>query len=534
MRAWKTHRQIWFLRGTAAGIVLLASATLLGFVTAVSAAAQAPQKLPSPEKIVEAHLKASGGKKNAAAIRSATYEWTVHSKDGPAGAARWQFKAPGSMRLETSIDNGVITAAANTSSAWAADGGAVRTLTGAEAAAAKLRAFLDASRLVDFKKANVLARFISVGDLGSEPSYIVEFSRRGGAKLTYWFSIKTRLLVKVIDDNTRTTTRFDDYRPSKNILEPHRIRISRPDLDQTLELQNVSYNAPIADAVFDPPAADTAVDVTALLRAVGRNQDEVEKRVNEYSFMQKETQREISGRGEIKKETVKVYEVFPIANRGPIMKLISENGVALSGEKADREEKRVTEELMKAERDRDKDQQKADRRKEERKKKAGKGQEDEDPVISQFLTVCEFVSPRHERFRDRDAVVFDFRPRPGFKPGNRSESLISKLVGVVWIDPADKQVMRLEARLAEGFKMGGGLLLSVRPGAAVVMEQTRMVEGVWLPSFAQINVSVKVLLFGGGDINQTVEWSDYRHFAGTVHDYRLENPKAENQPDKKP
>lgn len=579
----------------------LAGAMLLCLAAAVGVAAQSSRKLPSPEKVVDGHLKAIGGKKNVAAIRSATYEWVVHSKDHadgsalpdgnahPDGSAHWQLKAPGSVKMETSVAGRTVTTAANTSSAWTAEAdarrttagaeadarrtmagaeadatrttaggeagamrttagaegdairttagaeaGTMRTLTGAEAAAAKLRAFLDASRLLEYKKANVLARVISVGDIGSEPSYIVEFSRRGGAKLTYWFSIKTRLLVKVIDDSTKTTTRFEDYRASGNILEPHRIHISRPDLDQTLELQNVSYNSLIVDTVFDPPAAFAAVDVVNLLRAVGRNQDEVEKRVNEYSFMQKETEREINDHGEIKKETVKVYEVFPIANRDAVMKLISENGVTLSGEKAAKEEKRVTEEFMKAERDQDKDKQKADRRKEERKKKAGKGHEDEDPGISQFLMVCEFVSPRHERFRDRDAVVFDFRPRPGFKPANRAESLISKLVGVVWIDPADKQVMRLEARLAEGFKMGGGLLLSVRPGAAVVMEQIRMVEGVWLPSFAQINLSVKVLLFGGGDMNQTVEWSDYRHFAGRVHDYKLEYPKAGNQPDKKP
>lgn len=514
-------------------IFKVCGAMLLVLATVTSLAAQS-QKLPSPEKIVDGHIKAIGGRKNVASVRSAISNWIVYVKDYSDGTAQWQIKAPGSLRFETTIDSKKTITAANTSSAWTSEAGTMRTLTGVEAAAAKLRAVLDASRLVDYRKANVLARFVSVGDIGSEPSYIVEFSRRGGAKVTYWFSIKTKLLVKVIDDNTRTTMRLEDYRPSGKILEPHRIRISQRDLDLTLELQNVSHNSLIADTVFDPPAADTAVDVTSLLKAVGSNQDEVEKRVNEYSFMQKETEREINGRGEVKKETVKVYEVFPIANREAIMKLISENGVALSGEKAAKEEKRVIEELMKAERDRDKDQQKADRHKEERRKKAGKGEEGEDPGISQFLMACEFVSPRHERFRDRDAVVFDFRPRPGFKPANRAESLISKLVGVVWIDPADKQVMRLEAKLAEGFKMGGGLLLSVRPGAAVVMEQTRMVEGVWLPSFAQINLSVKVLLFGGGDINQTVEWSDYRHFAGRVHDYKLEYPKADAQSDKKP
>jgi len=247
--------------------------------------------------------------------------------------------------------------------------------------------------------------------------------------------------------------------------------------------------------------------------------------------MQKETDREINSKGEIKKETSKVYEVFPVANREPIMKLISENGVALSPERSARETKRVEEEFLKAERDRGKNEQRVERRRAERQRRAAKGEAegDDDPEVSQFLRICEFVSPRRERFRDRNAVVFDFRLRPGFKPANRVESLISKLVGVVWIDPDDKQVMRLEARLAESFKMAGGLLLSLRPGAGFVIEQTRMEEGVWLPRLANVNLSVKVLLFGGGDINKTFEWSDYKHFKGDVGDYKLDSPKAAEQ-----
>jgi hypothetical protein len=103
--------------------------------------------------------------------------------------------------------------------------------------------------------------------------------------------------------------------------------------------------------------------------------------------------------------------------------------------------------------------------------------------------------------------------------------LVAKLIGVVWIDPVDKQVIRLEARLAEGFKMAGGLLVSLKPGAALVIEQTRMAQGVWLPKFAQINLSVKVLLFGGGDYNKTLEWSEYRHFVGDVKDYKIDSIK---------
>jgi hypothetical protein len=70
-------------------------------------------------------------------------------------------------------------------------------------------------------------------------------------------------------------------------------------------------------------------------------------------------------------------------------------------------------------------------------------------------------------------------------------------------------------------------LVNLRPGAALVMEQTRMVEGVWLPRMLQVNLSVKLMLFAGGEVNQTIEWSDYKHFSGDVGDYKLDAPKAE-------
>jgi len=291
----------------------------------------------------------------------------------------------------------------------------------------------------------------------------------------------------------------------------------------TLILQSVKQNTGIDDRLFDPPAATDTLDVAALLREVARKQDETENRVTEYSFKQTETDRQLNSKGELKKETVQVYEVYPLPNREPVQKLISENGVPLSPERAAKEDKRVQDEFLKAEREKDKDAQEAARRRAEREKKK-KADEEGDPEISMFLRACDFVSPRRERLAGRESIVFDFRPRAGFKPKTREESLITKLVGVVWIDPVDKQVIRLEARLAEGFKMAGGLLISLKPGAALVMEQTRMADGVWLPRFAQINLSVKVLLVGGGDYNKTIEWSDYKHFSGDVKDYKIDAP----------
>ena len=515
---------------------------------AATAGAQSgtPKKLPSAEKIVESYLKAIGGKKAAAAQRDATYEWTIEFNHQPIGTARTLRKAPASERVELTFGNGQIISASNPRSAWEIGlDKQLRTLTNLEAATAKLQTLLAASHLVDLKKANVLARVVSLGDLAASPSSndtasstnaadpacIVEFSTRGGARVQYYFSVKSKLITKITSDTKKTRLVFEDYRTENGLLEPHRLRMTLPgasDLapsgELTLTLQSIKPNSGLNDQLFDPPAASESLDVAALLREVARNQDETENRVAEYSFKQTETDREINSKGELKKETVKVYEVYPLPNREPVQKLISENGVPLSAERATKEDKRVQEEFLKAEREKDKDAQEAARRRAEREKK--NDDEDGDPDISMFLRACDFVSPRRERLEGRESIVFDFRPRAGFKPKTREENLITKLVGVVWIDPLDKQVIRLEARLAEGFKMAGGLLVSLKPGAALVMEQTRMTQGVWLPRFAQINLSVKVLLFAGGDFNKTIEWSDYKHFSGDVKDYKIEAPAS--------
>lgn len=498
-----------------------------------------PKKLPSAEKIVENHLKAVGGKKRLAAIRDVTREWTIQLNEQPIGTARIQTKAPASFRSEMQFGNGQIIAGATPASAWLYGlDKRLLTLTGPEAAAAKLNALLEASHLIDYKKSNVMPRVISLGDLASEPAYIVEFSTRGGARLRYWFSVKSNLLVKIEDEARKTTTHLGDYKPTTaqpSLLEPHLLRLKTGDGELTFKLQHASYNTSISGATFDPPTSDGSLDIVGLLLEVARNQEVVEKRVGEYAFIQKETDRELNDKGELKKEKTKTYEVFPVAHREPVMKLISENGVTLTGERAAKEAKRVEEELLKVEREREKTEEKIERRRAERLQRAAKGEtdQDEDPTISQFLKACEFVSPRRERFRDREAIVFDFRPRSGFKPSNRAEILISKLVGVAWIDPADKQVMRLEARMSEGFKMAGGLVLSLRPGAGFVMEQTRMAEGIWLPRFAHVNLSLKVFIFRGVDVNKTIEWSEYKHFKSDVGDYRLDTPKTDAL-DKKP
>ena len=526
---------------------LLALVALL-LVSAPALARQSPKKLPSPEKVVNEYLKAVGGKKRLAAVRDAVYEWTTQSPEQE-GQVRVLTKAPASTRTELRVRGVETSMTANPRLAWrSAPGVAVETLTGREAHAAKLQAVLGAGHLVDFKKMKVLARTAGVEEVKGEPAYLVEFSTREGARERFWFGVKSKLLVKTADGEGGGVCFYEDYRAVEGVLVAHRsVCEGRGARSATHVLTAARFNTGLADTLFEPPS-DATLDLKALLRDLARNQDEVDQRVNDYTFTRKVTEREVNDRGELKKEKVSVYEVYPIQGYGWVEKLVSENGQPLAPERAAKEEKRVAEELEKAEREGPKrlrewkekrERERAKRVEKRRRQKSsenasGAEDEEEDVDIATFLRVSELVSPRRETFRGRETIVFDFRPRPGFRPTNRGESIASKLSGVVWVDPADRQVVRLEARLVESFKIGGGLMASVKPGSAFAFEQTRLPEGVWLPLSAQINVSARVLLFAGFTMNQTEEYNDYKRFAAKTDDGKIDAPKEERDVNREP
>lgn len=505
-------------------MVLLTALCLSG--VSVRASQKTSVKLPSPEKIVREYHKAAGGKKRIAAVKDASYEWVV---DGET-KARVQVQSPGSLRTDVFTPNGEINRAASVRSAWMRDAnGDLRTLTDTEAFSAKLQAALEASNLVDYKKRQILARTVALDQSLDEPTYVVEFSTREGARLRYWFGATSKFILRVADLRQGMEISFGDYRAREGLVEPHRmtLRWTAAEAPLVFRLQEVRYNTGLAVTIFDPPS-DEAVNIPQLLRDVSRNQKALDERVSEYTFTRKQVEREINDRGELKSEKIQIHEIYPIQGGGRVLKLISENNVPLAGEKIEKEEKRVAEELAKAERE----YQKAREKREQAKRRAnetgaGKDGDEEFEGIAAFLRACEFVSPRRETLRGRETIVFDFRPRANFRPRSREESLISKLIGVAWIDPEDKQVVRLEARLADGFKIGGGLLASVRSGSAFAFEQARMADGVWLPRFAQINASVKVLLFAGLSLNATREYSDYKKFNVQTGDASVNASKEE-------
>jgi len=183
------------------------------------------------------------------------------------------------------------------------------------------------------------------------------------------------------------------------------------------------------------------------------------------------------------------------------------------------------------------EEQKKEKKKEEKDEKAKEeekeSKDNEDPGIEVFLRVCQFVNPRRERFRGQDVLVFDFEPNPEYKPKNLEEHVVKELAGVVWIDEKAKDVVRLEAYFVGDVHIGGGVLANLQKGTSFVFEQAYVNNEVWLPTYVEAHVGLRVLLVKGFKVNLTTQYSDYKRFnVETLN--RIDKPKEAGDAPSKP
>ncbi|HYY41107.1 MAG TPA: hypothetical protein VE775_00155, partial [Pyrinomonadaceae bacterium] len=459
--------------------------------------------------------------KRLATLRDAVYEWTVE-ENGQAGQATTRTKAPGAAFVEIKLARGTYAAGATARSVWTRSfDGAAQTLTDAQARSARLQARLDATRLADYKRQNLLALAVGADTVAGEPAYVVEFRSRDAARVRYLFGAQSKLLLRTTDEARALQIDYADYRAENGLLEPHRVAFKLGDAAPlTLKLQSARYNTNLADASFDAPHAET-LDVAKLVNEVIEREPVAGIKFEEYTYSVKQTEQELNDKGEAKKETTRVWDVFLAPNGHGIGKLVSINGAPLPAERAAKEEKRVVDFLTANE--------KSAPQAQEQRGRGGfhitMGAYGFD--LADLLRACEFVAPRRERFQGREAVVFDYRPRAEFRTKSKNDEILSKLNGIIWIDPVDKVVMRIEARLSGDFKVGGGLLMKIKPGAGFVFERQRLPDGFWVPRIFLWNADGKGFLVMSMSVYETTEWYNFKRFKTEAGDATLNAPKVE-------
>jgi len=252
-------------------------------------------------------------------------------------------------------------------------------------------------------------------------------------------------------------------------------------------------------------------DIKQLFSDVQEHQKQIESLVDQYSCTENEEVRELDKKGQVKKTIVREYEDFYLGGR-LVRREVKKDGKPLSPDEQKKEDSRVEKRIREYE-----------KKKSAAEEDAAKKKEKID--VSTFLRISNFTHPRWEEYRQHDVIVFDFAPNPDYRPRNKTEDLLHKLAGTLWVDDEARQVVRLEAHLSDTYKLAGGLLASIRKGASLVMEQAKTNEEIWLPSYVEAHFSARLLLLASALGDYTSRFSDYKKFRVETVEVTLKNNK---------
>ncbi len=496
----------------------VATLSILLFTAAVAA--------QSPAKILKNAEKAMGGTKVLQSMSSMQTTGTIKRvSDGMTGKFSSQSSRPNLYHEVYDLGGFEFESGYNGRSGWVRDSRVgLSTLTGDASLDFQAEALYRNTRWLDYKKQKSKIASGGTANIDGRAHNVVTLGTAKGVNIKLYFDSATRLLTREeipAGEGTKVID-YSDYRSTGGSMQPYKIAFAIGNEKFEVVLDEVKLNQQIARSNFDFPktSGEPLPDIRVLLDQLQQNEDKVEKLLDTYSFVQKSTSRELGKDGvlqEVGSETTQLS--FYKGNR--IRRLIEKNGKPLS-EKEQRD----------ADKDAEDQVEEIEKRLAKKEKELQNGPPREDgPRVStaELLRASNLINPRRERFRGRDVIVFDFEPNPSFDYKNAKSFLkfFGKTAGVMWIDEKDKQVARLEAFLFDSYNIGGGVLAKLKKGASFTLEQERVNDEIWLPSIIDVNLSVRVLLVRGIDVNQVVRSYDYRKFSTEVKDAKVNEVKAQ-------
>jgi hypothetical protein len=477
----------------------------------------------SPNKILSQANKALGGEKALKSVeaREASGKITRRS-DGAAGDYRSFARSPNLYGEAYDLNGFEFSAGSNGKSGWTRDSkNGLRTLTGDASRDFQAETFYRNRRWLDAKAEKTKISAAPKASIDGKPANAVVLTTAKGVQIKLYFDAATSLLLREEIPNGETVKIIDygDYRKIGNIFEAFSIVSKVGDETYKISLDEVKHNPPIAKTVFDFPRISNAPlpDIKILLDEIRANAEKIDGILENYSYKETRIDREIDKAGNlVEKESETVLLSFYKGFR--IRRLIEKNGKPLSASEQEKEDKSVEKQVADIE---EKIAKKEKREAQSNKSAQTPAEENKRITLADALKGSLLVNPRRERFRGRDVIVFDYEPDPQFKPQTRLEKLFALCNGAVWVDAESKQVVRLEAFLTQS---AGNFIGKVKRGASFSLENELVNEEIWLPSRADVNLSVKIL-FAGININNLIKYGDYSKSKVEIKDATVDDPQ---------
>ena len=213
----------------------------------------------------------------------------------------------------------------------------------------------------------------------------------------------------------------------------------------------------------------------------------------EYACSQRVVSKQFNDVGEVKTSSDDVYSIIPLGNGASFSEHIEHDGEPVSPEVRQKMERELQKLLAEPP---------AAKRRRFEKELAERSYMIEVPDAFNFRITGTQNLPTGP------AWVLEATPRPGFQPKSRYAHIFPKMHGTLWIDQKDVQWVKADAVATENISFGL-FIARLAKGSHILLEQTRLPDGDWVPKNLEAKAEARTFLFFEHNFEQRYTYSDY-------------------------
>jgi hypothetical protein len=240
-----------------------------------------------------------------------------------------------------------------------------------------------------------------------------------------------------------------------------------------------------------------------LIQRVVANDIENDKKQRDYTYIERDVENDLDGKGNTKSTETKTYEVLQVYGER-VQRLIEKDDKPISAKESAKEEEKIEKIINKR-----KNESENDRRK--RAEREEKDHEEGRQFEREIADAYNFTLLGTELVGGRETWAITAEPRPGFVPHMKYANFLPKFRGRLWIDKADLQMAKMDVECLD--TVSWGLFLArFHRGSHFMVEQTRVNDEVWLPRQLDFKIDLRLALLKNFKVDAEQTFRDYKKF----------------------
>jgi hypothetical protein len=246
----------------------------------------------------------------------------------------------------------------------------------------------------------------------------------------------------------------------------------------------------------DPDKSQNPATVLDARQIVGQSVEATERSWqarDHYTYTERDDDRRLDSLGQVKSEDIDVTRMI-LVNGARFEQLIEHNGQVPST----KQQKKSDEDLDKLKHETT-DERAARLRKDEENRS----------FLRDLLEAFDFHLIGDEVVDGRPAYVLHATPHPGYHAHGKYGKMFSRVEGKLLVDKQDFGWIKVDGEVTQSFSMAL-FVARVQRGSHIILEQTCVGDGVWVPRRLQVRASARILFLKSLDIDRILTYSDYR------------------------